>query len=40
MAFNAVSVIGYWDLGFVCDLVLGIWDLLVSMTDICPDSLK
>jgi hypothetical protein len=24
MALNSVSVIEYWDLGFICNLVLGI----------------
>ncbi len=24
---NAVWVIGFWNLGFICNLVLGIWDL-------------
>jgi hypothetical protein len=28
-ALNSVSVIEYWDLGFICNLVLGIWDFLV-----------
>jgi hypothetical protein len=28
-ALNSVSVIEYWDLGFLCNLVLGIWDFLV-----------
>jgi len=32
--FSSVSVIDYCDLGFVCDLVLGIWDLIYGVRDI------
>jgi hypothetical protein len=28
-ALNHVSVIEYWNLGFIWDLVLGIWDFLL-----------
>jgi len=29
-ALRTVSVIEYWNLGFICNLVLGIWDFIVS----------
>ena len=39
-ALNLVSVIGYWNLGFICNLVLVIWDFSFSMNDAYFDSCK
>jgi len=40
MALNTVSVIEYWNLRFICNLVLGIWNFLFSMDDACFDFCK
>ena len=31
---SSVLVIGYWSLGFICNLVLGIWDFMSGPSDV------
>jgi hypothetical protein len=38
-ALNSVSVIEYWDLGFIWNLVLGIWNFFL-LDDVCSDFCK
>ena len=33
-----VLVIGYWNLRFICNLVLGVWDFIDSSTSVLQNS--